>query len=317
MAFAGSNALVGVTDGWAATIRAHPAVSVPVHVVRYGVDHQLFVPSATNVGQAMSKRSGRFTVGFIGSATSDDQSGRKGLDTLELVARRLATKEPKSHILFLGIGWDGQVEKLRAKGISCESVGFVPDRQLPAFYARLDAYLVTSRVEGGPCTVLEAMACGVPVVATRVGLVGETIVHGVTGFFADVNDAPALSDALLALAASAEMRAQIGIRARAHVAQALGWATTLEPLRAVYESVIADAGERARKAAPYRNVARMLRIVASADALVWVTALVRRRRAGLCQGVKMLRALTAGLDFRDHIAGIRALMGKVSPLSEL
>jgi len=52
---------------------------------------------------------------------------------------------------------------------------------LPAFYSSMDALLVASRFEGGPYTMLEAMACGTPVIATPVGLVPEVIEDGISG----------------------------------------------------------------------------------------------------------------------------------------
>ena len=56
---------------------------------------------------------------------------------------------------------------ITASGVSANALDFLPRNLLPGFYSSIDAYLMTSRVEGGPCTVLEAMACETPVVATR------------------------------------------------------------------------------------------------------------------------------------------------------
>ena len=63
-------------------------------------------------------------------------------------------------------------------------------------YAALDAYVVPSRQEGGPKSVLESMASGVPIVSTRSGQATELIDDGVNGRLVDVEDAEALADAL-------------------------------------------------------------------------------------------------------------------------
>src|SRR6185369_16601558 len=65
--------------------------------------------------------------------------------------------------------------------------------ELWRLYHALDLYLVTSRQEGGPKAVLESMACGVPLVTTRVGQAMDLVRHGVNGWLADVDDVEALS----------------------------------------------------------------------------------------------------------------------------
>ena len=90
------------------------------------------------------------------------------------------------------------------------------DADLPALYRRLDALLVASRFEGGPYTMLEAMACGTPVVATPVGLVPDVIEDGVNGIRVSATDSvPALVEGIERfLALSPEARAEMGGRAR-------------------------------------------------------------------------------------------------------
>ena len=61
------------------------------------------------------------------------------------------------------------------------------------YYTCLDLYLVTSREEGGPKSVLESLAMGVPLVSTRVGLAPDLIRHGHNGFLANVEDVAALT----------------------------------------------------------------------------------------------------------------------------
>ena len=116
----------------------------------------------------------------------------KGLDTLEIVAREARKSIPNLHVCFLGLGWDEEVREFQQQGISANYTGFIPQSWLPAFYSSIDVHLVTSRIEGGPVTVLEAMACETPVVTTRVGLVPHTIVDGKNGFSADIGDIDSL-----------------------------------------------------------------------------------------------------------------------------
>jgi glycosyltransferase involved in cell wall biosynthesis len=64
--------------------------------------------------------------------------------------------------------------------------------QLPELYTCLDFYLITSRIEGGPKGLMEAMASGVPVVSTRVGMATDIIQHGQNGMINNVEDVDGL-----------------------------------------------------------------------------------------------------------------------------
>lgn len=62
----------------------------------------------------------------------------------------------------------------------------VPQAEMPGnFYSKISAYVCASQAEGTPNPVLEALACGRPVITTRVGLTGEIVRHGVNGLFVD------------------------------------------------------------------------------------------------------------------------------------
>ena len=70
--------------------------------------------------------------------------------------------------------------------------------------------LFPSYSEGMPNAVLEAMACGVPVVTTKVGSLPDLIENGHDGFFTDIGDVPAMSNAVLRLLDDPAMAQQIG-----------------------------------------------------------------------------------------------------------
>lgn len=83
-----------------------------------------------------------------------------------------------------------------------------------AYLSALDAYVLPSYWEGLPIAVLEAMALGVPVVATAVDGTPEAVEHGQTGLLVPSHDAQALADALSTIGGDAELRARMGARAR-------------------------------------------------------------------------------------------------------
>ncbi len=109
-------------------------------------------------------------------------------------------------------------QEARALGLSRSThfAGYLGD--IPAVLAAIDVFVLASEREMLPLSVMEAMAAGVPVVATSVGGVTELVEPEGTGLLAPPRDPPRLAEHLLRLARSASLRAQFGARAaeRAH-----------------------------------------------------------------------------------------------------
>jgi glycosyltransferase involved in cell wall biosynthesis len=261
--------LIACTPEWKLQIEAQ-GFGQPVTVVRHGVDANFFrrvTPERTKFGMPEDA----FVVGLVGNKTSNYDAGRKGLDTLEMVAREAQCRIPNLHLCFLGLGWDKEVHQFQRLGISANYTGFIPQSCLPAFYSSIDVHLVTSRIEGGPVTVLEAMACETPVVSTRVGLVDLTIVNGKNGFSAATDDVESLVQHLCELSRSSDIRRGIGAEARASVEQRLSWDETLQQLEEPLARMEARAG-RSRAAtsrASLNAASQLLGAVHTMDGLLW------------------------------------------------
>jgi glycosyltransferase involved in cell wall biosynthesis len=89
-----------------------------------------------------------------------------------------------------------------------------PGNRVAELLPALDIFLLTSRAEGIPTVILEAMASGVPVVTTRVGSVNEAVEHGVTGLIVDRADPKQIAQAIAKLIDSPQMRAEMGEASR-------------------------------------------------------------------------------------------------------
>lgn len=102
-------------------------------------------------------------------------------------------------------------EKIEGQKLSVLMLGWRSD--LERILAATDIVILTSDNEGVPLSLVQAALVGVPAVATRVGSVPEVVVHGMTGFLCETNEAD-LAHRLIQLAASRQLRDDFGARAR-------------------------------------------------------------------------------------------------------
>ena len=96
-----------------------------------------------------------------------------------------------------------------------------------------------SHLEGMPLTVLEAMASGLPVVATPVGGTPELVRDGETGYLVPVDDPEALAGAISSVLADPAKARDMGRRGRTTVEDGFGWDAVSDRTEAVYREVLA------------------------------------------------------------------------------
>lgn len=205
-----------------------------IDVVEGAVDLDAFCPA----GEPRTQDDGQRLL-FVGSIAQN-----KGVGTVFQAFARLAPSYPDLTLTLAGTGDEDSVEDLRAEiaaaglGERVSLLGFVEHAQLPDLYRSADVMAAPSQYEGGlGMTYLEAMACGLPVVASAAGGAGEAIVAGKTGLLLDHGDAQATAAAIAALLESPELRARMGTAGRARVQERFG------PKR--YAARVTEAYERA------------------------------------------------------------------------
>ncbi|MGC9398865.1 MAG: glycosyltransferase [Anaerolineae bacterium] len=133
-------------------------------------------------------------------------------------------------------------EKAHALGLSDSVIFTGIRRDVPEILALLDVFVLPSLWEGLPLALLEAMAAGLPVVATRVGGVPEVVVDGVTGLLVPPRDPHALADAILRLLRDPALRRRMGEAGRARVAAHFSVEQMVRKIEALYEQLLAQKG---------------------------------------------------------------------------
>jgi len=111
---------------------------------------------------------------------------------------------------------------------------------VPQRLADSQVFLLASRREGLPISVLEAMRAGLPVVTTDAGGVREAVVHGTTGFVTPRDDRAAMAEALHALVSDASLRRTMGQAGRARYEHEFAFPRHLRRLWAVYRRVMQE-----------------------------------------------------------------------------
>ncbi|MFN2617709.1 MAG: glycosyltransferase [Thermoleophilaceae bacterium] len=172
----------------------------------------------------------------VGTITRVDR--HKGLDVLLEALREL----PQAHAVVVGEGPElaALLERARSSGVGDRLVapGFDPDPR--SALAGFDVFVLPSRFESFPLSILEAMLAGLPVVASEVGSVPEAVREGETGFLVPPGDAAALAGALRRLLDDAELRTQMGERGRALVRERFTAARMARDYERLYSDVLAS-----------------------------------------------------------------------------
>ena len=147
-------------------------------------------------------------------------------------------------LMIVGDGPDRVDLEMRARQLGIEErVAFIGERREIADLVRqADVFLLTSEHESFGLAALEALASGVPVVATRAGGVSEVVRDGETGFLADVGDVRALSDALTRVLSDVELRGRLAAAAVDDARSRFRPAPIIDRYEALYRRVVESAG---------------------------------------------------------------------------
>jgi glycosyltransferase involved in cell wall biosynthesis len=129
-------------------------------------------------------------------------------DACALAAQELNGRK----LLLIGLGDEGPSEHMGPAEV--RSIPYEHNRAVVArYFQAADAYVHAARVDTFPQTVLEAMACGTPVIATAVGGIPEQIEHGRTGFLVEPGDAPGLASHITRLLTDDCLRSRLACAA--------------------------------------------------------------------------------------------------------
>jgi glycosyltransferase involved in cell wall biosynthesis len=180
-----------------------------LRIVHCGVEPALYAPEP---GRAPGKRAI-----FVGRLSPE-----KGLMVLLEAFAALRARHPDAELALIGDGpARAEVEAEISRGGFGDAVkllGFLPPEKVAEELARADLLVLPSFAEGLPVVLMEALATGVPAVATRIAAVGELVEHEVSGLVVAPGDVAGLSAAMDRLFSDPGLRARMGAAGRTKVA---------------------------------------------------------------------------------------------------
>ncbi|MGA9091899.1 MAG: glycosyltransferase family 4 protein, partial [Bradyrhizobium sp.] len=212
-------------------------------VILHGVDTGRYMPPENRASAfAETGLPGRYAIGCFGRVRA-----QKGTDVFVDAMCRLLPRYPDFTAVVVGAitpeqqGFANDLKRrIEAAGLDSRVLmtGELPIEQVPRWYQRLTIYAFTSRNEGFGLTLIEAMAVGAALVASRAGAAEVVVEDGVTGVLTPPGDVEALVAALEPLMRDPGSATAMGERARARVLEKFSLDAEANGIAAVYRALI-------------------------------------------------------------------------------
>jgi len=230
-----SSRVIALSPGWAAWVRDY-APRARVEVVPNPVPEPAHLTPHAARSEAEAGR-----ILFLGRLDP-----AKGVDELLQACAALADRHPR---LRLVLGGNGKLDWVRRRadelGIAgrVETPGWLDGAARDAQLARAWLFCLPSHAEGMPMSVLEAMAAGAPVVATRVGGIPETLADGALGLLVPPHDVAALAGAIGRLLDDGQLHARLACAARGAVERHYSAGVVCGRLAALYAQLLDERAQ--------------------------------------------------------------------------
>jgi sugar transferase (PEP-CTERM/EpsH1 system associated) len=208
-----------------------------------GVDDLRFqpAPEGPRDRDAMPFGGAHIVFGTVGRMQTVKHQGLLARAFVQLLQRAPALRD-RARLVMLGDGPLRPVVQAQMADAGLADLAWLPGERsdVPALMQAMDVFVLPSLAEGISNTILEAMACGLPVVATAVGGNPELVAHERTGLLVASDDADAMAQALRQLV-DAPLRLRYGAAARAEVEQRFSLQAMVSAYQGVYDRALRDA----------------------------------------------------------------------------
>jgi glycosyltransferase involved in cell wall biosynthesis len=211
-----------------------PALSDRIELVANGVDLERYSPSR----EINDRPPHRWTIGTLANLRPE-----KGVDRFLQAARLVRERFPESRFIIWGEGPMRSTLERMSRELGLDGHTELRGRTVDAAASlrELDIFVLPSLSEASSNSLIEAMATGLPIVATRIGGTGIVVEDQVSGILIPADDPGALAGALVRLLEDRVLAATLGAAARRRACQEFGFDRMIARLEALYEKALGEA----------------------------------------------------------------------------
>ena len=228
-------ASIGVSQALADAIGQWDIDPEKLHVMRNGVDLERFRPSPQDESRTRLGLQGRPLLLSVGNLVP-----LKGHDLTIAAFASLLPEYPDAQLVLVGAGPERARLEAQVRTLGLEGrvllPGSVANTELPLWFSAADLSVLSSSREGWANVLLESMACGTPVVATRRGGTPEVVTDAAAGQLVDVRDAEHIAAAIRTVLRSPPSRARV----REHASR-FGWQATSQAQLTLFRTIARGA----------------------------------------------------------------------------
>lgn len=210
-----------------------------IRIIPNGVDTQKFKPTDITEARKQFNLSNDPVVLFVGGLVP-----RKGLFKLVEVAKKVVKLQANTRFVIAGDGpLRGQLDQsIKDAGLTGNFIFLskVEEEKLVAAYNAADLFVLPSIQEGQGIVLLEAQACGKPVVAFGVGGVNETVLQNQTGFLIEPNDIDGMADKMRELLGDHNLRQKMGTAGVRFVTENYTWNLCAQRMLNLYKEALSN-----------------------------------------------------------------------------
>jgi glycosyltransferase involved in cell wall biosynthesis len=219
-------------------IKLKDIYNTEIYIVQFGIDLEeyygepIFPDRKTNTKNIL----------FVGSLYPV-----KGVQYLITAMKKILEDAPDAKLIIVGDGEER--EWLAALSIQLgiqkyvQFVGKVPHEKVKTFMQQADVFVLPSLSEGFPNVILEAMACGLPIVASRVGGIPDIIKNGVHGYLVEAKKPDEIAEKILIILQNDQVRNKIS-RTNLELIKTYAWDTIIFRLENIYLKILKDTEKK-------------------------------------------------------------------------
>lgn len=210
---------------------------LPVKFIPNGIDLSIFKPgSQAEARDALGLDQEAFIILY--TAAGGRRSPFKDYAMLDRVIARLQAGKVDQKVILLALGGSQETQH-DLNNITMVEKSFVNDpMEIARYYQACDLYIHTAKADNAPLVILEAMACGKPIVATNAGGIPELVREGETGYTVSIGDDEAMTERIISLINNPNRVRQMGANAAAIAKENYGLERMVSDYLDLYQELI-------------------------------------------------------------------------------